>query len=376
MKKNKVVIHFVHTLHGGVASVVATLVNKQLENNIIPIVVYVNYNETFDNMLIKPIKKIKVDMKNILGYSMLFGMRIKKTYLRIKKEYEESEVIVHAHNVQTVGIFSNLKNIPIVCTLHSIRGNEKGIRNFISDILYRKILYNISKNNGKITSVSNAIKQFYGKNKFEIEVIYNGVDNLYFRKKQNKFTILHLGNISTAKGWDRTCQAFSLISKEIRKNMEFIFAGKLSSEYTLEKINTILKEKKIDKESKYLGFINNAGKILVPRADILVLASKNEGLGYVLIEALSQGIPIIGTATGGIVEVIENNYNGYLITDEKDIKNRILELYYDKELYKRISENALISYQKKFTSKVMYEKYLAVYTKLKTNGGKKCLKEK
>ena len=331
-----------------------------------------NDDSTFETMLVKKIKKIKVINKKIPGYSMLFGMQIRKVYDEIKNFYPKSKIIVHAHNVQTIGVLSNLKKIDILCTLHSLRGNEKSIRSFISDILYRLILKKVIKNKGKLTSVSKAIAQFYGKDKVNnIVVIYNGIESKYIRRKQEKFTILHLGNISKAKGWDLLCEAFSQIPYAIRRNMAFVFAGKLSEEYSREKINTILEEKGIKDESKYLGFINNAGKTLVPKADILVLASRNEGLGYVLIEALSQGVPILGAKTGGIVEVVEDEYNGYLIENIEDIKNRIIELYVNNELYKKISKNAFETYNRKFTSKLMYKKYLKLYQEFdeKYNGG-------
>lgn len=371
MKNKYIVIHFVHTLYGGVASVVASIINEQIKNGIIPIVAYVNDDSAFETMLVKKIKKIKVINKKIPGYSMLFGMQIRKIYNEIKAIYPKSKIIVHAHNVQTIGVLSDLKEINVLCTLHSLRGTEKSIRSFISDILYRVILRKVIKNKGKLTSVSKAIAQFYGKNKVNIVVIYNGIESEYIRRKQEKFTILHLGNISKAKGWDLLCEAFSQIPYAIRKNMTFIFAGKLSGEYSREKIDAILEEKGIKNESKYLGFINNAGKVLVPNADILVLASRNEGLGYVLIEALSQGIPILGAKTGGIVEVVEDKYNGYLIEDIEDIKNKIIELYVNNNLYKKISKNAFETYNRKFTSKLMYKKYLKLYQELdeKSNGG-------
>ncbi len=52
---------------------------------------------------------------------------------------------------------------------------------------------------------------------------------------------------------------------------------------------------------------------VIPRFDIGVLCSHNEGLGNVIIEYMIAGIPVIGTNTEGIAEVIRDGITGYLI---------------------------------------------------------------
>lgn len=47
--------------------------------------------------------------------------------------------------------------------------------------------------------------------------------------------------------------------------------------------------------------------------DLLVLPSKQEGFGLVLIEAQACGTPVIATRTGGIVEAVEHGTGGFLV---------------------------------------------------------------
>lgn len=47
--------------------------------------------------------------------------------------------------------------------------------------------------------------------------------------------------------------------------------------------------------------------------DVLVLPSKAEGFGLVLIEAMAAGIPVIGTDVDGIRDVVENEQTGLLV---------------------------------------------------------------
>ena len=54
--------------------------------------------------------------------------------------------------------------------------------------------------------------------------------------------------------------------------------------------------------------------------DALINVSESEGLPFTMMEAISFGIPIIGTNVGGVKEII-NNYTGILL--EKDLKSNL-----------------------------------------------------
>ena len=62
--------------------------------------------------------------------------------------------------------------------------------------------------------------------------------------------------------------------------------------------------------------------------DIFIFASKKEGLGTSIIDALAVGLPIIATKTGGIPEIIKNDENGILVEPQNyhnlaDDNNRV-----------------------------------------------------
>lgn len=55
---------------------------------------------------------------------------------------------------------------------------------------------------------------------------------------------------------------------------------------------------------------------VLPLFDLFVLASRNEGMGRVLVEAMAAGKPVIGTNVGGIPDLIEHGVNGLLVPSE------------------------------------------------------------
>jgi len=52
---------------------------------------------------------------------------------------------------------------------------------------------------------------------------------------------------------------------------------------------------------------------ILPALDIFVLASRNEGMGRALVEAMALGIPVIGTAVGGVPELLLEGEAGLLV---------------------------------------------------------------
>lgn len=51
----------------------------------------------------------------------------------------------------------------------------------------------------------------------------------------------------------------------------------------------------------------------LPAFDLFVLASRNEGMGRALVEAMAAGLPVIACAVGGVPEVLEEGRDGLLI---------------------------------------------------------------
>lgn len=48
-------------------------------------------------------------------------------------------------------------------------------------------------------------------------------------------------------------------------------------------------------------------------ADVVVIPSRREGLGLVAVEALASGVPVVASATGGLIETIEDQRTGLLV---------------------------------------------------------------
>jgi glycosyltransferase involved in cell wall biosynthesis len=97
----------------------------------------------------------------------------------------------------------------------------------------------------------------------------------------------------------------------------------------------------------FAGFVDNVGEYL-KTFDIFVLASKKEGLGTSIIDAMSVGLPIIATRTGGIPELIKNEENGILVDPQNynKLADSIIDLIEHPLKRKELSIAAIKSSQK------------------------------
>ena len=64
-------------------------------------------------------------------------------------------------------------------------------------------------------------------------------------------------------------------------------------------------------------------KPLMSHATAFLMTSNHEGLGRVTIEAMFYGCPVIGRATGGTAELIENGVSGYLFNSVDELSSHI-----------------------------------------------------
>ena len=100
-------------------------------------------------------------------------------------------------------------------------------------------------------------------------------------------------------------------------------------------------------------------------SDIYVSATEYEPFGIVFLEAMEAGLPVISKKTGGVVDIIDEGINGYLI-DWDDFPTRaaskIQKMIENPQLYSYCSRNALEivkNYDIKLLGKKLVKDYLS-----------------
>jgi glycosyltransferase involved in cell wall biosynthesis len=166
-----------------------------------------------------------------------------------------------------------------------------------------------------------------------------------------------------------------LITAKLKEKGYDIFLNLVGDGPLKNKIKKLIQDFRLNDNIRIWGWLRNREEIfeILRNSDILLFTSKQgEGLGLVILEAMSQGLPVIATKCGGPEEIITDEVNGYLVecsTDE-DIVNRFVEkvefLIKNPEIYEGISKNN-VEKAKEWTmekfSKIQREKILSLLKK-------------
>ncbi|MCX7995523.1 MAG: glycosyltransferase family 4 protein [candidate division WOR-3 bacterium] len=177
--------------------------------------------------------------------------------------------------------------------------------------------------------------------------------------------ILFVGRHVERKGVNVLIEAFRKIHTEIPHNLVIVGDGperkkweKMSQDYGLgERVKFTGWVSKEDLHNYY----KTCSFFVLPA--IYDKHGDTEGLGVVMIEAMSYSKPVIASNVGGITDVVINGHNGILVkdNDSQELARAIKELACDKELYRRLSFNAKKDIDERFNWDKIVSKLIELY---------------
>jgi glycosyltransferase involved in cell wall biosynthesis len=122
----------------------------------------------------------------------------------------------------------------------------------------------------------------------------------------------------------------------------------------------------------FAGFREDAARIL-PCLDVLVHPAHREGLGVSVLEAAAEGVPIIATNAGGLVDLIIHGDTGLLVSPgaPDELAEAIALLRDNRELGRQLANAARRKVTAEFTVESMIEGTFTVYEKVLGNPGER-----
>lgn len=352
---------------GGVGRVAETLCNAQALDGHKVYVITSKGNQKFLANLNPKVEVVLLSEKTKLP-QILSGLQVSSVYQQLRQKHPKETIILHAHNLVSVGLFSRLRNLPLICTIHGLSkfpGTKETFRSRLQTISLSIIIRRILRFGGVVCGVSEHTSKHYSEvSGRKIPTIHNGTDekSSSCTVSTEAFNIVHIGDISREKGWDCALAACSILKQQFpQKTIRFISAGRLCNldETTVSEL--ISSSGLNEDEVVYLGFIKNPDEIYL-KAHAFVLASDSEGLPMAVLEAQSFGVPVIATPVGGCPEVIKNGVNGFIVSkDPSYIADKLASLIDDNDKWLSLSKNSKQNHAENFSSKVMIDKYYRSY---------------
>lgn len=134
-------------------------------------------------------------------------------------------------------------------------------------------------------------------------------------------------------------------------------------------------EKPIDMGFKthYLGKLNDDISLaqVYAAADIFVAPSFQDNLPNTAIEAIACGTPCAAFKIGGMPEIIEHDFNGYLAQpfDIEDLARGIAWILEDRERHQQLCDRARAKAEREFSQELQARRYTSIYTSIVANSG-------
>lgn len=193
---------------------------------------------------------------------------------------------------------------------------------------------------------ANWIKKFYSPEKDPIPTIHLGINTFVFKPqpvpKNDKLTIIFIGKIIKNKGVEELVEAASNLVKEF-PNLQVRLIGRGQEKYVKhlkEKANQLGSPELLD----FPGFIDtDTLPEELSRAHIFAAPSYYEGgPGFVFLEAMACGLPVIGCSGSGMDEIVTSGVNGLLVPpqDSAALEHALRKLLKDKNLLSLMGMNA------------------------------------
>ena len=308
-----------------------------------------------------------------------------KYYLVIKIKIKNFKPdIIHAHNFTNISpsflIAAKKYDIPVVVTLHSFASYalpqitfKKPYRViswlkawFHQEMKKMYIDFFICPSNIFAEHLKNKVG--IDSNKVKVVPHFTDWENTTEVKGPNNKNILYVGRLSKEKGIQYLIQAMSKI-KEKYSEAELHIVGEGNMEQNLKDLAN-----KLDMGDKVIfhGYVAHENLAnLYRKSTVLVLPSIcKEMFGFTLIEAMSQGTPVITTNMGGQAERIQDGFNGYLVNpkDPEDLAEKICNILGDLELTRKMGENGIKIVERDHTPEEHLKRIIEIYDLVIRNG--------
>lgn len=221
--------------------------------------------------------------------------------------------------------------------------------------IIRKILFYflLKKVDAVIRVCNKCLPERYAKGK--ISTVYNGVElkTEIPRQLSNKLNLLMVGAINDNKNQKLAIETLAYI-----KDITLTLVG---SGPALEELQLLAKDLGVSERVHWAGFQDNPAHYY-EKADLLLMLSKNEAFPFVVLEAMSHGVPVIAAPVGGVPEAVQHLDNGLLLDDyqPQQLALAIQKIQQDKSLYTELSKNSIATIKNKFSLEKMTQGFLTV----------------
>lgn len=330
----------------------------------------------------------------VLGYVHMLAANVWALYPR-RRQMQGRLVLTNRFGCETLPIAIRLLHpfATIVAVAHTHPGQERDwhcVRNAVERLCYGVVSDVIYNSNSLREEWQHKLK----KQRLKGHVIHHGLgepsrdtpDDYPARSRQaGSVDFVCVARFVDWKGHNVLLEAWKRARAQCNRTMRLILVGdgptleesiQLSRDLGLDSLDLRLsptgnREPGTDNRSRdsdvfFLGYREEGGRYFAPGDVGVLLSTEPEAFGFVLLEALSRGKPVVASRLGGIPEIVEHADSGLLVDPGRpdDVAAAICRLAQSASERVRMGQNARGRWRSCFTLDRMlaeYRQYLSRY---------------
>lgn len=163
--------------------------------------------------------------------------------------------------------------------------------------------------------------------------------------KKEEFILIYVAELSYRKNQDMLITMMPTLLSAI-PNAKLLLVGDGEQE-KWHKLHTLIQDLGVENQVSMLGFRRDVND-LMSLSNVVVSASRQEGLPVNVLEAMSVGLPLVVTDCRGNRDLVRDGENGFVvdIDDTEQFVERIVDLYQHKEKRTAFSKESLKAVKK------------------------------
>jgi glycosyltransferase involved in cell wall biosynthesis len=313
------VLHFINTLSAGGAELHLLTLCRYLKSQGVDLTVACLREQVKGSRSLRPdFENENIRVINLHADSR-YDWRFLRPLTRLLKE--DGPDILHTHlpraDIGAALIHRLARSPAFLCSVHGIY-RDRWFGHWAAPLMrhaYRKA--------DAVIAISSAVKNWLdtdlGITPDKIEIIHYGIEPERFTastangsqtgKQNDQVVIGSIGRLEPGKGFDCLTRTMQMVCTQV-PNASLLIAGHDPLGYG-KKLEALIRSLDLEKEVRLVGFQRDIATFL-DAIDVFAFASRTEGFGQVLIEAMAAGKPVVASRISPFTEIVVDGETGLL----------------------------------------------------------------
>jgi glycogen(starch) synthase len=259
-----------------------------------------------------------------IAWTFGFNVAVARAGIALAREWHPD--VVHGHDwlvAQAAVLIQEAARVPFVLTVHATEsGRMHGV---LATDLSRDIDstedWGVQLADAVIVCseyMRNEVEGLFGRDADQISVIPNGIDPEQWRAPESRRRalrrqygsplVVYAGRLEAEKGVQTLIDAMVVLRRTI-PDARAVVIGEGGAERDLR---THARRRRLGDALAFAGYVSEEDlRALVSAANALVVPSLYEPFGFVALEAMALGAPLVVSRTGGLAEIVEDGRTGW-----------------------------------------------------------------